>query len=163
MWQFKYIFKAIILLIICSAVYAVLSLFGHINLDPLTGIFKKELPGCGVVDSYPRANLSEAGNKGKAIYQSQCQSCHSIFKDLTGPALGTIMQNPFWSDTLKFVRYIQDPESFSKESYIVALRAKFGSKQMPFPGMSDEQLASVMSYIRDEQDARTGYVSRVVD
>lgn len=86
---------------------------------------------CGTVDPpAPSIPLDETGWKGKASFQAKCQSCHSIIKDLTGPALLGVTENAFWSDNKKIAVYLRAPQSFFKYDYIKKLRERFGNEHI---------------------------------
>jgi mono/diheme cytochrome c family protein len=139
--QCKYIIKGILLLCIGVAGFAVVSKYGTVPLVKEQGF------ACGVVDNEPLpATYVNGSIDGKVLFQRQCQSCHAIYKDLTGPGLAGVIDNPFWSDKKKLANYIRKPDAFKKDPYIAGLRKKFGSAKQAFPEMQDEEILMIMQY-----------------
>jgi cytochrome c2 len=140
--QFNYIIKAIGLLCIGVAGFAAMSKYGTVPL------FREDNGECGVIDSYPRVSAYADGSiDGKVLFQQNCQSCHSLFKELTGPALAGVSANPFWNDPQKMAVYLRSPGSLENDGYIKALRKKFGSRHMAFPDIKDEEVIAILNYI----------------
>ena len=59
------------------------------------------------------------GNKsfaqdGKALFQTNCASCHAVGKKLTGPALAGVEGRGPWSDRKKLYAWIHNPAGFAK-------------------------------------------------
>jgi mono/diheme cytochrome c family protein len=98
--------------------------------------------------------LLSFGNKisaqdGKAIFQDNCASCHSVFKDLTGPALGGVTTRGPWSDRKKLYDWVHNPSKFmSSDPYTQGLKGKFGGVVMTaFDKMSEKEIDAVIDYV----------------
>ena len=94
------------------------------------------------------ANTANAQD-GKAIFNQKCATCHSIFKDLTGPALGGLEERGPWSDRKKLHAWVHNPAGFmATDPYTQALKPKFHDVVMTgFPDLKDEEIDAVVTYI----------------
>lgn len=85
---------------------------------------------------------------GKALFQSNCASCHNPLKDATGPALkGADTRVPSKEWLHKWVRnssaLIASGDKYANEIY-----NKWGKTAMtPFPGLSDEEIDAIFTYV----------------
>ncbi|OQP51007.1 hypothetical protein A4H97_04080 [Niastella yeongjuensis] len=96
------------------------------------------------IDSYKPGN----GHDGKAIFQNNCASCHSAFKDLTGPALSGISQR--LPDRKLLYQWVQNPAAVLKSGnvYFNTLKKRFNDVQMTaFPDLSNAEIDAVIDYI----------------
>lgn len=97
--------------------------------------------------------LLSIGNKvtaqdGKAIFQDNCASCHSVFKDLTGPALGGVTKRGPWTDHKKIYEWVHNPAKFmASDPYTQGLKAKFQAMMTPFPSLSEKEIDAVIGYV----------------
>jgi cytochrome c2 len=98
--------------------------------------------------------LLSFGNKisaqdGKAIFSDNCASCHSVFKDLTGPALGGVTTRGPWTDRKKLYDWVHNPAGFMKnDPYTQGLKAKFGGTVMTaFASLSEKEIDAVIDYV----------------
>jgi cytochrome c2 len=94
-------------------------------------------------------STSTVASKGEQVFKQNCASCHSLYKDLTGPALhGVDQRGPWVSDKENLKKWIKDPSQFiSTDPYAKELKAKFGM-QMPAQGhLSDADIDEVIRYI----------------
>lgn len=88
------------------------------------------------------ARLAE---QGKQIFDGKCTACHSLDKDTTGPALGSVLKG----QTPEFVMnmLLNTAEMTQKNETIKKLAAKFGMP-MPPPGLTQDQARAVLEYLR---------------
>ncbi len=98
--------------------------------------------------------LLSFGNKilaqdGKAIFQDNCASCHSVTKDLTGPALKGLTTRGPWTDRKKLYEWVHNPAGFMKnDPYTQGLKAQFGGAMMTaFPTLSEKEIDAVVDHI----------------
>lgn len=98
--------------------------------------------------------LLSFGNKisaqdGKAIFQDNCASCHSVTKDLTGPALRDVTTRGPWTDRKKIYEWVHNPAKFmSSDPYTQGLKQKFGGAMMTaFPGLTEKEIDAVLEHI----------------
>ena len=93
-------------------------------------------------------------DKGKVMFQDNCASCHSITKDLTGPALGGVMERvrPVFHDKHHLYDFTRNPaRAIVHNGYLQCLKAKFGGVMMTgLPNLPDEDLDNIYGYIDNE-------------
>jgi len=91
---------------------------------------------------------SDNGHDGKALFYNNCASCHSVFKDLTGPALSGVTQR--LPDRKLVYKWVRNPAGVLKSGniYFNALKKRFGNVQMTsFESLSDDDIDAIISYI----------------
>ena len=97
--------------------------------------------------------LLSFGNKisaqdGKAIFQDNCASCHSVTKDLTGPALKGLTTRGPWTDRKKLYEWVHNPAKFMEsDPYTQGLKKQFGAMMSPFPTLTEKDIDAVVEHI----------------
>jgi mono/diheme cytochrome c family protein len=98
--------------------------------------------------------LLSFGNKisaqdGKAIFSDNCASCHSVFKNLTGPALGGVTTRGPWTDRKKLYAWVHNPAGFMQtDPYTQGLKSQFGGAMMTaFANLSEKEIDAVIDYV----------------
>jgi cytochrome c2 len=89
--------------------------------------------------------------KGKTLFQSNCASCHNVFKKVTGPALMGVEDR--WSDKKLLHQWIHNSASVlaTGDAYANNLFNQFNHIQMtPFPSLTDDDIDNILAYIGDE-------------
>jgi Cytochrome c len=107
-------------------------------------------------------NSNKSGNlntttslNGKYLFLSKCASCHSIFKDMTGPALMNFEERGAWADRKKLYEWIRNPGAFmSDDPYTKGLKAKYGSMMVAFPDITNEDINAICDYINQSKEVR---------
>jgi cytochrome c2 len=86
---------------------------------------------------------------GKKIFNQKCATCHSLTKDITGPALAGIEERGPWSDRKKLYAWIHNPAGFmANDSYTQALKDKFhGIIMTGFPDLTEAEIDAIVTYI----------------
>ena len=81
---------------------------------------------------------------GKALFQSNCASCHNPVKDATGPALADIItfRSQKW-----ICKFLTKRKFMPDDARAVRLRKQFGLTCMKFPQLSCEEVQSVVRYV----------------
>lgn len=91
---------------------------------------------------------------GKTLFQSKCQSCHTIFKDATGPKLGGVLDEPFYSgDIKKFLNWAyHTTDMVNSDPHYSQLKSSFGSVMQQFTPatLSESDAKSIFAYIDKE-------------
>ena len=85
---------------------------------------------------------------GKALFQTNCASCHSPFKDITGPALKGVTSRV--TDTKLLHEWIHNNQKVlaSGNKYFNDLFVKFNKTPMnTFPGLSDGEIDAILKYV----------------
>src|SRR5687768_11946780 len=92
-------------------------------------------------------NISQAQD-GQALFRSNCNSCHTLHKDLTGPALANFTDRGPWSDRQKVYDWVHNPVAFmAKDPYTQGLKQQYGSVMQAFPNLSNEDIDAITEYI----------------
>ena len=85
---------------------------------------------------------------GKAVFMSNCASCHNPIKDATGPALADIKS--FRSEDW-ICRFLTEPRFTPNDKRAVNLRKSYGLKCMKFPQLSCEEVKALVRYAADHK------------
>jgi cytochrome c2 len=100
---------------------------------------------------------SVSAQDGKAIFQSKCQSCHNIFKPMTGPALMGLEDRHKWADHKELQAWINNPGGYmAKDGYTSGLKAQFGSVMTAFPDITLKDVDAIVDYINKTAAAGPG-------
>jgi mono/diheme cytochrome c family protein len=98
--------------------------------------------------------LLSFGNKvlaqdGQAIFKDNCASCHNVFKDATGPALGGVTTRGPWTDRKKLYEWVHNPAKFmATDPYTQDLKQKYGGAMMSsFSQFSEKEIDAVIDYV----------------
>ncbi len=84
---------------------------------------------------------------GKALFQTNCASCHAINKKLTGPALAGLEERGPWGDRKKLYAWIKNPAGFAKtDAYAAALIKEYGVLMSNF-NLADAEIDAIVKYI----------------
>ncbi len=89
----------------------------------------------------------EQNEKGAALFQQHCASCHNLMKDATGPALKVLIHRV--PDKNWIYSFVHDPAKTIAEgdAYATQLFEQWNhSVMMPFPQLSNEEIDAVMEY-----------------
>ena len=96
--------------------------------------------------------ISAAAQAGKSLFGQNCASCHSIMKDMTGPALSRLEERGPWKDRKKLYEWIHNPPRFmATDNYAQTLKGKFGLMMTPFPALSEKDIDAIVDYINSSQ------------
>ncbi|MBO9200371.1 MULTISPECIES: c-type cytochrome [Niastella] len=107
--------------------------------EPVVGI-------CGNAAISPKNPATYS--KGKVLFQENCSSCHSVFKDLTGPALGGVSQR--LPDRKMVYKWVRNPAAVLKSGnvYFNTLKKRFGDVQMTaFDNLSNDEIDAILDYV----------------
>ncbi|MCC6288877.1 MAG: c-type cytochrome [Chitinophagaceae bacterium] len=101
--------------------------------------------------------LSTNAQDGKTIFNQKCATCHSLTKDITGPALAGFEDRGPWSDRKKLYAWIHNPAGFmASDSYTQGLKDKFhGVVMTGFPDLTEAQIDAIVTYINAPPPATT--------
>ena len=71
-------------------------------------------------------HFSVNAQNGEQLFKQNCASCHAIDKDITGPALGGVLNSGPWAEDKKnLYEWIHNPPGFiAKDKYTQDLKAK---------------------------------------
>jgi mono/diheme cytochrome c family protein len=95
---------------------------------------------------------------GKNVFQSNCGSCHVLFRDMTGPGLAARIDQEPWSDRNNLYDWISNPSVFmQKNDYTRKLKESYKVTMPAFPGLSHNDIDAIVDYIvysRDQEANR---------
>lgn len=97
------------------------------------------------------AHAQADADKGKALFQSKCTTCHKIDQQLVGPALGPQVTSE--TDDKYLTSWIQNNQALiaAKNPKAVEIYNKFNQSNMTvFADLSDADVANILAYIRGE-------------
>jgi mono/diheme cytochrome c family protein len=109
------------------------------------------------VDPVPLSNEPDPNmiciEAGRQLFQTNCTSCHDIFKKLTGPALANTDKKYTRQDYYKLIR---NPAAFGKENNYFAceIKAYNGILMTGFPVLHDQEIDCIIEYINNEAQKR---------
>ena len=98
----------------------------------------------------------EAQNNGEELYKASCLACHTINKGrLVGPDLSGIYEQ---QDQDWLIRFIRSSQKMVKEgdSRAVAIFQEYSQIPMPDNDLTDEQILSILDYIRETDSGQSG-------
>ena len=89
---------------------------------------------------------------GKALFMSNCASCHKVDKKLTGPALMGLEERYKWADHNELLKWINNPSALlKKEPYVQQLQSEMGGSVMTgFPALTLKDVDAIVKYINEE-------------
>lgn len=100
--------------------------------------------------------VNVSAQDGKALFQQKCQSCHTVFKDMTGPALMGLEERGKWSDHAEILKWATNPAAYmAKDPYTQGLKTRFGS-MMTSQELTLKDVDAIVSYINGEVIAQQG-------
>ncbi|HEX8331560.1 MAG TPA: c-type cytochrome [Segetibacter sp.] len=91
---------------------------------------------------------------GRALFQSQCASCHAVKKDLTGPALAGVQER--WGDDKRLYAWIRNNQAVLKsgDKYANDLYNKWNKTPMNlFTNLTDPEIGAILTYINTQAAA----------
>jgi len=93
---------------------------------------------------------------GKALFQTNCASCHALNKKLTGPALAGVEDRGAWADRKKLYAWVRNPAGYAKtDPYAANLIKEYGVLMTAFPSLSDAEIDAIVTYINTPPPANT--------
>jgi len=139
MSQIKYLGYAC-LIIFCFSIASIFiaSLFSNDTVAPqrTTDFDQRNLKGSIVT------------SKGQNLFQQNCQSCHALDKNLTGPALRGVEGRGPWTERKNLIQWVKNPAMFVPTTpYTKELQKTYGQIMPSFPQLSDEDIHAIFDYI----------------
>ncbi|HEV7782699.1 MAG TPA: cytochrome c [Chitinophagaceae bacterium] len=103
----------------------------------------------------PKPMISDFAARGKAIFNSNCASCHNLFKDATGPKLTDVIGSEQWTDRKKLYAWIKNPAAFMRnDKYTQELRKAYGSMMSAFPDLPTQDIDAIVEYIKGARQVK---------
>lgn len=103
-------------------------------------------------------HASVNAQNGEQLFKQNCASCHAIDKDVTGPALGGVLNRGPWAEDKKnLYEWVHNPPGFmAKNAYTQGLKSKFGVMMTPFPQLKNEEIDAIINYVMNPPTAGGG-------
>jgi len=103
-------------------------------------------------------HASANAQNGEQLFKQNCASCHAIDKDVTGPALGGVLNRGPWAEDKKnLYEWVHNPPGFmAKNAYTQGLKSKFGVMMTPFPQLKNEEIDAIINYVMNPPTAGGG-------
>ncbi len=93
--------------------------------------------------------ISVSAQDGKAIFTNNCQTCHALDRQLTGPALRGVNERGPWTDRKNLIKWVHNPGGFIPTTeYTKNLAATFGQIMPSFPQLADNEINAIFDYIK---------------
>lgn len=91
---------------------------------------------------------------GRLLFETRCRTCHSIFRDGTGPALAGFESRGPWSNPLNVKAWLNNPARFmAGSSYAQNLKSRYGSVMAAYPALTLDDVAFLTAYINSTNAA----------
>lgn len=149
MEQIKYVLYSILILVGAALTYTVMKpiMFYHPPTTSKTVLDAKENPAARSV------NVKNVA--GKNLFASNCATCHSLTKQITGPALANVEERGPWTKRENLLKWLNNPGAFIPSTpYTQQLAAQFNGQVMPsFSYLSDGEKNQLLDYIREASAA----------
>lgn len=110
-----------------------------------------------LVFSFLTYSDSATAQDGKALFSTNCASCHHPLKDVTGPSLkGTLDRVPSQEWLYSWVKNSAALVG-SGDKYAVEIYNKYNKQAMtPFPNLSHEEIDAIFAYVEGFSDKPAG-------
>ena len=115
----------------------------------------KKQPVNTIINIHSDTTASKIALRGKTLFMSHCASCHSIFKEMTGPALKGLEERGPWKDRKNLYEWISNPPRFmANNDYAKKLKQKFGVIMTSF-SLSKDEVDAIVEYINQQSEPNT--------
>jgi mono/diheme cytochrome c family protein len=86
---------------------------------------------------------------GKALFNSNCASCHNPIKEATGPALQGVDQHPHGKEWI--YKWVKNPSAVlaSGDAHAKELVDKYKVVMTAFPALTNEDIDAIVTYVND--------------
>jgi cytochrome c len=140
--QVNYIIYAFILLATVAGGLFIISRIANSNSSSVND--QPSIPKSSIENTVLPDNIA----KGKALFMSKCATCHSLFKNMTGPGLMDFEERGPWVNRENVYAWIHNPAAFmEKDTYTRNLKASFGAMMTAFPDLTNEEIDVICDYI----------------
>lgn len=114
--------------------------------------------------SPPSTHVIVLNTTGKALFNNNCEACHSVWKEVEGPSIFTIEQRI--PDKRLLYHWIRNSSAVltSGNKYFNSLVSKYDGVRMPdFPHLTDDDVTDILEYIRQVDTLRNTPSAIVAD
>jgi mono/diheme cytochrome c family protein len=99
---------------------------------------------------FAASTYGQGAAEGKALFAQNCQTCHSLDKNGTGPALRGFKERGPWADQANVRAWVHNPTGYSEKDpsgYTKDLIKQFGVIMQSFPALDDAQIDAITEFI----------------
>jgi mono/diheme cytochrome c family protein len=127
----------------------------YVNTD--MQVFKGEEKEDGTInwvnpDTLPVTPQTAVLEEGRSLFQQNCQTCHALDKNLTGPSLRGFTQRGPWRNRQAVYNWIHNPAAFmARDRYTQDLKQQYGVVMQAFPALTNRQIDVVIAYLNNEE------------
>jgi cytochrome c2 len=141
MSEARYIISALLLLFVIIA--------GIFFLEKISS----SSPGTGNTINRKDSVKPRLASRGETIFKNTCAQCHSVSKDMVGPALRDLEKRGPWAERKQLYAWIHNPQAFINENeYAKKLKEQFGITMLAFPTLSEKDIDSIVDYINSSYE-----------
>ena len=103
-------------------------------------------------------HISAIAQNGEQLFKQNCASCHAIDKDVTGPALGGVLNRGPWAEDKKnLYQWVHNPPGFmAKDPYTQGLKSKYQVMMTGFPQLKENEIDAIINYVMNPPAAGGG-------
>jgi mono/diheme cytochrome c family protein len=106
-----------------------------------------------LISAFSSLNRTQAQD-GAQLFRSNCNSCHTLNKPLSGPALKDFHKRGPWSDRKELYAWVKNPVGYmSKDPYTQGLKAQYGMVMQGFPNLSTADIDAIADYLIKASEA----------
>jgi hypothetical protein len=87
--------------------------------------------------------------RGKNIFETQCRSCHYIYRDATGPALKGVEYRGSWKNLQNLLNYLKNPARYSQQDTYAQYISNWSPAAHPAYELTPEDLRAIIAYINN--------------
>jgi len=118
-------------------------------------------------DTLPSTQYTNMIKEGRLLFQQNCQTCHSLDRNLTGPSLRGFADRQPWRNRQNVYNWIHNPASFmAKDDYTQNLKQRYGVIMQAFPELTNQSIDAMIAYVKNAQynpNTNEGAVIRAKD
>ncbi len=95
--------------------------------------------------------LTEIGFKGRDVFNTNCATCHKLYKKMSGPSLKGIVQNGHYPSTDYFIKYMRNEQSLIEQNdqFALAINEKYTFDYKHHFELSDLEFQQLLEYIAE--------------
>ncbi|HET9824026.1 MAG TPA: cytochrome c [Chitinophagaceae bacterium] len=108
--------------------------------------------GARVIDGESMAPIdttTKRGGEGKMVFTQKCASCHSVLKDMAGPALTKVAVT---RDSAWIFKFLTNRKLIKEDSISQSFKREFPNIDCQiFPDLTRENVGQILKYIEEAQ------------
>ncbi len=98
----------------------------------------------------PKQDNVMTNSKGGNLFRQNCQSCHALDKNLTGPALRGVHERGPWTNRSNLIKWVKNPAAFIPTTlYTKELQKTYGAIMPSFSQLSEEEINAIFDWVKE--------------